>query len=139
VESAAWPKAAGFPSIHGRWKQNIPVFTRWATAPTPALRRSACSPKAPHAAVASALIAKLRNSGEATKYNGFGTCYIEFGGGRVGKVEVDFYSGPKPTGIYFEPSIALRAAKEYFGSSRRGALVWDLGSKILIGGLESRM
>jgi len=70
-------------------------------------------------AVASDLIAKLRNSGEATEYNGFGTCYIEFGGGRIGKVEVDFFSGPQPTGTYYEPSIALRADKETFGSSRR--------------------
>ena len=70
-------------------------------------------------AVASDLITKLRNSGKATQYNGFGTCYIEFGGGRVGKVEVDFFSGPKPTGTYHEPSIALRADKEHFGSSRR--------------------
>ena len=70
-------------------------------------------------AVASDLIVKLRNSGKATEYNGFGTCYIEFGGGLIGKVEVDFFSGPKPTGSYYEPSIALRADKETFGSSRR--------------------
>ncbi len=70
-------------------------------------------------AVASALIAKLRNGGKATEYNGFGTCYVEFGGGRIGKVEVDFFSGPSPTGKYYEPSIDLRAEKELFGSSRR--------------------
>ena len=58
-------------------------------------------------AVASGLIAKLRNSGKATQYNGVGTCYIEFGGGRIGKVEVDFFSGPKPTGTYHEPSVAF--------------------------------
>src|SRR5690606_10671036 len=38
-------------------------------------------------AVASALVAKLRGTGEAIPYNGFGTCYIEFGAGRIGKVE----------------------------------------------------
>ena len=70
-------------------------------------------------AVASDLIAKLRNSGKATPYDGSGSCYIEFGGGRIGKVEVDFFSGPKPTGTYHEPSIAMRADKEFFGSSRR--------------------
>jgi len=70
-------------------------------------------------AVASALTAKLRNGGKAKEYDGFGTCYIEFGGGRVGKVEVDFFSGPSPTGNYYEPSVALRADKEHFGSSRR--------------------
>lgn len=70
-------------------------------------------------AVASALIAKLANRGEAVQYNGFGTCYIEFGAGRIGKVEVDFFSGPSPTGTYYEPSVDLRKDKEFFGSSRR--------------------
>jgi sulfide:quinone oxidoreductase len=70
-------------------------------------------------AVASALIAKVRSGGVSREYDGFGTCYIEFGGGRIGKVEVDFFSGPKPTGTYYEPSVGLRADKENFGSSRR--------------------
>ncbi|TPI28775.1 NAD(P)/FAD-dependent oxidoreductase [Mesorhizobium sp. B3-1-6] len=70
-------------------------------------------------AVASALVAKLRHRGGGTLYDGFGTCYIEFGGGRIGKVEVDFFSGPSPTGNYYEPSVTLRADKEMFGASRR--------------------
>ena len=70
-------------------------------------------------AVASDIVAQLRNSGEAKQYDGFGTCYLEVGGGLIGKVEVDFLSGPKPTGTYYEPSVALRADKEHFGSSRR--------------------
>ncbi len=70
-------------------------------------------------AVASALIAKIKGGEEASQYDGFGTCYIEFGGGRIGKVEVDFFSGPQPTGTYHEPSMALREDKECFGSSRR--------------------
>ena len=70
-------------------------------------------------AVASALIAIVRSGGAAREYDGIGTCYIEFGGGRVGKVEVDFFSGPKPTGTYYEPSVELRIDKEHFGSSRR--------------------
>ena len=70
-------------------------------------------------AVASALIARLGQAGEAVLYDGFGTCYIEFGAGRIGKVEVDFFSGPEPTGNYYEPSVALRADKELFGSRRR--------------------
>jgi sulfide:quinone oxidoreductase len=70
-------------------------------------------------AVASALIAKLRKGGKATEYDGFGACYIEFGGGRIGKVEVNFFSGPTPTGTYYEPSASLRADKENFVASRR--------------------
>ena len=70
-------------------------------------------------AVASALTANLRNGGERTPYDGFGSCYIEFGSGRVGKVEVDFFSGSKPTGSYYEPSVSMREDKDDFGSSRR--------------------
>lgn len=70
-------------------------------------------------AVASALVARIGQAGEAVPYDGFGTCYIEFGAGRIGKVEVDFFSGPQPIGNYYEPSTTLRRDKEHFGSSRR--------------------
>ena len=70
-------------------------------------------------AVASALIARLRGQGEATLYAGAGTCYIEFGAGRVGRVDVDFFSGPKPTGTYHEPDVASRVHKEHFWASRK--------------------
>ena len=70
-------------------------------------------------AVASALIARVRSGGVSQEFDGFGACYIEFGGGRVGKVEVDFFSGPKPTGTYYEPSVGLRGDKENFSAVRR--------------------
>jgi NADH dehydrogenase FAD-containing subunit len=50
---------------------------------------------------------------------GTGSCYIEFGGGRIGRVDIDFLSGPSPTGVYQAPSVALRADKQHFGKSRR--------------------
>lgn len=70
-------------------------------------------------AVASALIARIAHQGQPIEYDGFGTCYIEFGAGRIGKVEVDFFSAPTPTGRYHEPSTELRKDKEFFGSSRK--------------------
>jgi sulfide:quinone oxidoreductase len=69
--------------------------------------------------VARSLIAGLRGGDRPGAYDGRGSCYIEFGGGRVGRVDVDFFSGPKPTGTFQEPSAALVAEKEHFGSSRR--------------------
>jgi sulfide:quinone oxidoreductase len=69
--------------------------------------------------VAEQLIAQERHGEEPEGYDGRGSCYIEFGSGRVGRVDVDFFSGPKPTGSYQEPSIALVAEKERFGSTRR--------------------
>ncbi|HSH89633.1 MAG TPA: FAD/NAD(P)-binding oxidoreductase [Ramlibacter sp.] len=70
-------------------------------------------------AIASALIARIRGEGEASRYDGAGTCYIEFGAGRIGRVDVDFFSGPKPTGTYHAPDVASRVHKEHFGASRR--------------------
>ena len=69
--------------------------------------------------VAESLIARVQGSAQPEGYNGLGACYIEFGAGRVGRVDVDFLSGPKPTGTFQEPSAALVAEKRYFGSSRR--------------------
>jgi hypothetical protein len=45
--------------------------------------------------------------------------YIEFGSGRVGRVDIGFLSGPTKTGSFNAPSAALVAEKEHFGSSRR--------------------
>ena len=69
--------------------------------------------------VAASLIATLRGGEQPGAYGGFGSCYIEFGAGRVGRVDVDFLSGPKPTGTFREPSTALVTEKHEFGSSRR--------------------
>jgi sulfide:quinone oxidoreductase len=69
--------------------------------------------------VAQALIARARGDEPPPPYDGRGSCYIEFGGGRVGRVDVDFLSGPKPTGTFQEPSDAMARDKLHFGSSRR--------------------
>jgi sulfide:quinone oxidoreductase len=69
--------------------------------------------------VARSLIAGLGRGEPPGAYDGLGSCYVEFGAGRVGRVDVDFLSGPKPTGSFQAPSAALVAEKEHFGSSRR--------------------
>jgi sulfide:quinone oxidoreductase len=69
--------------------------------------------------VAAAIVAELQGGPPPAPFDGRGSCYIEFGAGRVGRVDVDFLSGPKPTGTFQEPSAALVAEKEHFGSSRR--------------------
>jgi sulfide:quinone oxidoreductase len=71
-------------------------------------------------AVATALMARLQSGFSAVPHEGKGSCYLEFGGGMVGRVDVDFFSNPEgPTGTYFPPSLAMRANKEQFGASRR--------------------
>ena len=69
--------------------------------------------------VARQLIAEARGAALPEGYDGRGSCYIEFGAGRIGRVDVDFLSGPKPTGTFQEPSSRLVAEKSEFGSTRR--------------------
>jgi hypothetical protein len=68
--------------------------------------------------VAAAIIAQLRGGPSPEAYKGAGSCYVEFGHNQVGRVDVDFLSGPKPTGTFRAPSDTLVAEKADFGSSR---------------------
>jgi sulfide:quinone oxidoreductase len=69
--------------------------------------------------VAASLIADAGRGEKPGAYDGRGSCFIEFGSGRVGRVDVDFLSGPTPTGAFQAPSAALVAEKQTFGSTRR--------------------
>ncbi|HSZ05149.1 MAG TPA: FAD-dependent oxidoreductase [Solirubrobacteraceae bacterium] len=80
--------------------------------------------------VAQTIVSQLRGGEPADRHLGRGTCYIEFGQGRIGSVDIDFLSGPTKTGTFNAPSAEQMAAKERFGSSRRarwfGARLPDL-------------
>jgi len=69
--------------------------------------------------VAAALIANVKGGEPPAPYSGRGSCYAEFGQGKVGRIDVDFLSGPAPTGSFEGPSAALVNDKQSFGSSRR--------------------
>jgi sulfide:quinone oxidoreductase len=69
--------------------------------------------------VADQLIARIRGADIPAGYDGTGSCYIEFGGEQVARVDVDFFSTPgRPTGTFEPPSAALTVEKAEFGSSR---------------------
>jgi sulfide:quinone oxidoreductase len=69
--------------------------------------------------VAAELIANVTGGEPPPPYSGRGSCYAEFGAGKVGRIDVDFLSGPEPTGSFEGPSSALVNDKQFFGSSRR--------------------
>ena len=70
--------------------------------------------------VAAHLIARIREASTPPGYDGTGSCYIEFGGNEVARVDVDFFSTPgRPTGAFVAPSVATAAEKADFASSRR--------------------
>ena len=68
---------------------------------------------------AEAIIATYRRSEISSSYKGTGSCYVEFGEGKVGRVDVDFFSGPSPKGTHTEASEEIAVEKEHFGSSRK--------------------
>jgi sulfide:quinone oxidoreductase len=69
--------------------------------------------------VAAEIIAEFQGSEPPAAYPGQGSCYVEFGASRVARVDVDFLSGPAPTGSFVDPSTALVREKQDFGASRR--------------------
>ena len=64
------------------------------------------------------ILSRIRGEAAPERYLGQGSCYVELGHGEVGRVDVDFLSGPRPTGSYRPPTPALFAEKVRFGSSR---------------------
>ncbi len=70
------------------------------------------------AVVADRILASLRADEASAQYGGNGMCYLEFGTGRVARVDVTFISGQSPSGRFDEPSAALAADKADFGASR---------------------
>jgi sulfide:quinone oxidoreductase len=71
------------------------------------------------AVVADDIVARLTGSEPPPAWEGAGNCYIEFGGGAVGKVQANFLGGPKPTAELIGPSPELAAEKAAFGATRR--------------------
>jgi sulfide:quinone oxidoreductase len=69
-------------------------------------------------AVAEDIEARLRGGRLERPYEGAGTCYVEFGAGRVGKVEANFFGGPTPTARLVGPSEELAADKVDFAATR---------------------
>jgi sulfide:quinone oxidoreductase len=71
------------------------------------------------AVVADDIVARLRGIPPPPPWEGAGSCYIEFGGGAVGKVQANFLGGPQPTAELIGPSPELAAEKAAFGATRR--------------------
>jgi sulfide:quinone oxidoreductase len=69
--------------------------------------------------VADDIVARLTGGEPPPPYEGAGNCYVEFGGGTVGKVEANFLGGPAPTARLVEPSEETAAEKAAFGPARR--------------------
>ena len=69
--------------------------------------------------VADVLIALITGGAPPAPYAGEGICYIEMGDDTIGKVDVNFLSGPTPTALFTPPSLEAADDKRRFAASRR--------------------
>jgi sulfide:quinone oxidoreductase len=69
--------------------------------------------------VADHIVAQLHGEAPGRRYEGEGNCFIEFGSGRVAKIEANFLGGPSPQATVVGPSAELAAEKETFAATRR--------------------
>jgi sulfide:quinone oxidoreductase len=67
---------------------------------------------------AESIIAEYNGIEYTGSYSGAGLCYVEFGEGKIGRVDVDFFTQPSPTGVHFEASKALADEKESIEKQR---------------------
>ena len=71
------------------------------------------------ATLADVLIHQLRGGAPPAPFLGKITCYLEMGDDTIGKVNVDFLSGPAPTAVFTPPSHEAAADKANFAETRR--------------------
>jgi sulfide:quinone oxidoreductase len=71
-------------------------------------------------AAAERIAALLRSQAETAEYDGKGLCYIQMGGDRVARVNVQFTPGAAQpiVGVFDEPTMQLAADKAEFGRGR---------------------
>jgi sulfide:quinone oxidoreductase len=68
--------------------------------------------------VAEDIAATLTGGSLQRPFEGEGYCFLEYGEGRVGKVEVNFFGGPKPQAQVITPSVELAGEKRNFAQER---------------------
>jgi sulfide:quinone oxidoreductase len=69
--------------------------------------------------VADQIVSRVRGAESTRRYEGTGTCYVEFGDGLVGKVDANFLSGPAPVAPFVAPSRQAAEEKQVFAQTRR--------------------
>ena len=119
VESSGLAVAGWVPVDHTNLATRFPdVYALGDVSGLP-MAKAGVFAEAAAAVVADDIAARLRGEELQKRYEGAGSCYIEFGGGMVGKVEANFLGGPTPTAQLTGPSQDLAREKDAFASTRR--------------------
>jgi sulfide:quinone oxidoreductase len=87
-----------------------------ASAPVP---RAGVVAEGEASTVADVLIHRLRGGPAPAPFAGELTCYVEMGGDTVGRVHVNFLSGPAPVARFVPPSLHAAGEKREFAAARR--------------------
>ncbi len=69
--------------------------------------------------VADVLHARITGGSTPAPFAGEVVCYVEMGDDTIGKVNVNFLSGPVPIAVFTPPSLAAAGEKRLFAASRR--------------------
>ena len=87
-----------------------------ASAPVP---RAGVIAEGEASTVADVLVHRIKGGPEPAPFAGEIMCYVEMGGGAVGRASVNFLSGPAPVARFIPPSLDGAEAKRVFGATRR--------------------
>lgn len=96
--------------------QNVYAVGDVASTPVP---RAGVVAEGEARTVADVLLSRMKGGGAPLPFAGEVTCFIEMGGGTVGKVNVNFLSGPAPTAVFTPPSLDGAEEKRQFAATRR--------------------
>jgi sulfide:quinone oxidoreductase len=69
-------------------------------------------------AVAESIYCEYMGKEFSKPFDGRSFCYVEFGGGKVARADVDFYSGPSPVGVHYEASAKISREKRAYQTNR---------------------
>ena len=97
VGSSGSPSTAGCRWRQATWRRRSRASTQWATSSDMPMAKAGVFAENAAGVVADDIAARAPRRGLEQRYEGEGNCYLEFGGGRVGKVEANFLGGPAPT------------------------------------------
>lgn len=119
VESSGLAVDGWIPVEHANLATRFPGVYALGDVASTGVAKAGVFAESAAAVVAADIAATLHGEAPPPPWDGAGNCYLEFGGGAVGKVEANFLGGPSPTAQLVGPSAELAADKVAFAATRR--------------------
>jgi sulfide:quinone oxidoreductase len=119
VESSALAVEGWIPVDTATFRTSFPEVYAIGDVTSAPVPRAGVFAEGEAATLADHLIAKIRGEGPPVSYGGIASCYVEFGGGPVARADVEFLTGPAPSGRFQPPSLEIKNEKKRFARDRR--------------------